>query len=49
MHIATQVYPQPLDTFASDVVPGPVFAVPVVDQGRAALESIDKVCCGSEA
>ena len=42
-HLPLQVYPEPLDSFASDVVPGPVFTVPVVEQGRAALEAIDKV------
>ena len=39
----SQVYPEPLQSFASDAVPGPVFTVPVVEQGRAALEAIDKV------
>ena len=42
-----QVYPEPLASFASDTVPGPVFTVPVVEQGRAALEAIDKVRCVS--
>jgi len=40
-----QVYQEPLQSFASDAVPGLVFTVPVVEQGRAALEAIDKVRC----
>ena len=43
--ILLQVYPEPLQSFASDTVPGPVFTIPVVEQGRAALEAIDKVRC----
>lgn len=37
-----QVYPEPLRSFASDAVPAPVVTVPVVEQGRAALEAINK-------
>jgi hypothetical protein len=37
------VYETPLSSFANDAVPGPVFTVPVVEQGRAALEAIDAV------
>lgn len=33
----------PLSSFANDAVAGPVFTVPVVEQGRAALEAIDQV------
>ncbi len=38
-----QVYPEPLRSFASDQVPAPVITIPVVEQGRAALEAINKV------
>ncbi|KAL4423911.1 hypothetical protein ABPG75_001212 [Micractinium tetrahymenae] len=37
-----QVYPEPLRSFASDQVPAPVITIPVVEQGRAALEAINK-------
>lgn len=39
----SQVYPEPLRSFASDQVPAPVITIPVVEQGRAALEAINKV------
>ncbi len=39
-----QVYPAPLSSFASDTVPAPVTTIPVVAEGRAALERINKVC-----
>jgi hypothetical protein len=38
-----QVYPQALTSFASDTVPAPVATIPVVAEGRAALERINKV------
>jgi phosphoribosylformylglycinamidine synthase len=34
-------YPEPLATFATGVEPEPVFAVPVLEQGRGALERIN--------
>ncbi len=36
-----QVYEAPLTSFASDTVPAPVATVPVVSQGRAALEKVN--------
>ncbi|KAL6785042.1 hypothetical protein ACKKBG_A02200 [Auxenochlorella protothecoides x Auxenochlorella symbiontica] len=36
-----EVYPTPLTSFASSVVPAPVFTVPVVSEGRAALERVN--------
>jgi phosphoribosylformylglycinamidine synthase len=36
-----QVYPEPLRSFASSALPGPVFTVPVLEKGRAALEQIN--------
>ena len=36
-----QVYPEPLRSFATLATPGPVFTVPVLAKGRAALEDID--------
>jgi hypothetical protein len=44
-----QVYSQPAQTFKVDAVPAPVFTVPVMEKGRAALEDINSVgsCCGS--
>ena len=35
-------YPAPLDTFATGLVPEPVFTVPVLQEGRAALERINR-------
>jgi phosphoribosylformylglycinamidine synthase len=35
-------YPRPLETFASGVTPAPVFEVPVLHGGRAALERINR-------
>ncbi|CAM6130035.1 unnamed protein product [Calypogeia fissa] len=35
------VYPSKLKTFATNVVPEPVIAIPVLEQGRAALEEIN--------
>lgn len=36
-----QVYEAPLTTFKTDLVPGPVTTVPIMEQGRPALEAID--------
>ncbi|KFM22797.1 putative phosphoribosylformylglycinamidine synthase, chloroplastic/mitochondrial [Auxenochlorella protothecoides] len=36
-----EVYPTPLTSFASSVIPAPVFTVPVVSEGRAALERVN--------
>jgi len=36
-----EVYEQPLATFKTDVVPGPVTTVPVMEHGRKALEEIN--------
>lgn len=41
-----QVYPEPLRSFATDAVPAPVTTIPVLAQGRAALEKINKVGSG---
>jgi phosphoribosylformylglycinamidine synthase len=38
-----QVYPEPLHSFATDAVPAPVVTIPVLADGRAALEKINKV------
>ena len=38
-----QVYDEPLGTFASDMEPGPVTTVPVMQHGRRALEDISQV------
>lgn len=38
-----QVYPKPLSSFATDMAPAPVATIPVVAEGRAALERINKV------
>jgi phosphoribosylformylglycinamidine synthase len=35
-------YPQPLETFATGIAPEPVFSVPVLQEGRAALERINR-------
>lgn len=40
---APQVYPKPLSSFATDMAPAPVATIPVVAEGRAALERINKV------
>ncbi|KAI7838801.1 hypothetical protein COHA_007416 [Chlorella ohadii] len=37
-----QVYPKPLSSFATDMAPAPVATIPVVAEGRAALERINK-------
>ena len=37
-----QVYVEPLKSFVSPVTPGPVFTVPVLEQGRRALEEINE-------
>ncbi|KAL3143377.1 hypothetical protein ABBQ38_002205 [Trebouxia sp. C0009 RCD-2024] len=37
-----QVYPRPLQSFKTDMVPTPVFTVPVMAQGAAALEQINE-------
>jgi len=34
-------YPEPLDSFASSIEPDPVLEVPVLQEGRAALERLD--------
>ena len=51
MQHALQVYDEPLATFASDMEPGPVITVPVMQQGRQALEDISQVssACNSIA
>lgn len=41
-----QVYTEPAKTFKVDAVPAPVFTVPVMEQGRAALEEINSVSLG---
>ena len=38
-----QVYPTPLRSFKTDTVPTPVFTVPIMSQGAAALEQINEV------
>ena len=37
-----QVYLEPLKSFTSPVTPSPVFTVPVLEQGRRALEDINE-------
>ena len=37
-----QVYLEPLKSFKSQVMPSPVFTVPVLEQGRRALEDINE-------
>ncbi len=37
-----QVYLEPLQSFTSPVTPSPVFTVPVLEQGRRALEDINE-------
>ncbi len=37
-----QVYLEPLKSFVSPVIPSPVFTVPVLEQGRRALEEINE-------
>lgn len=48
-----QVYSEPARTFKVDAVPAPVFTVPVMEKGRAALEEINSVrrtrCLGDNA
>eukprot|EP00271_Cylindrocystis_brebissonii_P003745 TRINITY_DN15006_c0_g1_i1.p1 TRINITY_DN15006_c0_g1~~TRINITY_DN15006_c0_g1_i1.p1 ORF type:complete len:1505 (-),score=313.27 TRINITY_DN15006_c0_g1_i1:907-5385(-) len=36
------IYPERLTSFATNVLPAPVLEIPVVEEGRAALEQIDK-------
>ena len=36
-----EVYKQPLKTFKTDVTPAPVYTVPLLEKGRAALEEIN--------
>lgn len=38
-----QVYTEPAKTFKVDAVPPPVFTVPVMEKGRAALDEINSV------
>ncbi|MCZ6632294.1 MAG: AIR synthase-related protein, partial [bacterium] len=35
-------YPEPLNTFESGITPEPVFEIPLIEEGRAALEKINK-------
>jgi phosphoribosylformylglycinamidine synthase len=37
-----QVYPEPLRSFKSDAVPAPVYTVPILEEGRRALEEINR-------
>jgi phosphoribosylformylglycinamidine synthase len=37
-----QLYPEPLTTFATGVKPEPTHSIPVLDQGRAALEEVNR-------
>ncbi len=37
-----QVYLEPLRSFTTSVTPGPVFTIPVLEKGRAALEAINE-------
>jgi phosphoribosylformylglycinamidine synthase len=37
-----QVYLEPLQSFRADVVPSPIYTVPVLAEGRGALEHINK-------
>ena len=36
-----EIYAAPLRSFSCDVVPAPLFTVPVMEQGRSALEAIN--------
>lgn len=47
-HTVMQVYEKPLATFASDMEPGPVITVPVMQHGRQALEDISQVCAARQ-
>ena len=38
-----QVYAEPLKSFATDLLPMPVFSVPVMEKGAAALQEINEV------
>ena len=38
-----QVYAEPLKSFATDLLPMPVFSVPVMEKGAAALRDINEV------
>jgi phosphoribosylformylglycinamidine synthase len=40
-----EVYSKPVASFAVDATPAPTITVPVLEQGRAALEKINKVGC----
>lgn len=40
-----EVYGAPVASFAVDAVPAPVFSVPVMADGRAALEKVNDVSC----
>lgn len=40
-----QMYSEPLTSFAVDTLPTPVYTVPVMEQGRAALIKINEVRC----
>jgi hypothetical protein len=42
---SAQVYTEPAKTFKTDAVPPPVFTIPVMTKGRAALEEINAVSC----
>lgn len=42
-----QVYPTALKSFGTDTVPTPVFTVPIMEQGTAALEQINEVHASS--
>ncbi len=37
-----EVYERPLASFRTDVTPAPVYTVPLLEHGRAALEEIDE-------
>ena len=37
-----EVYRKPLETFKTDVTPAPVYTVPLLEKGRAALEEINE-------
>ena len=37
-----EVYKQPLRSFKTDVTPAPVYTVPLLEKGRAALEEINE-------
>ena len=35
-------YPEPLPSFETGMVPEPVFTIPVLEEGRAALEKVNR-------